>query len=254
MAIEVKHKFVSAKAEGADATKVRTSKWNELHDILMASGFFIGRTTAGAGAAEEIPFTAAGRSMINAADATAQRALISALQLSDILGQQTIWLPAGSMTPTTTNGAAPGKLELATNDVMVSYLAFDAAVAEKAQVMIQMPKAWNRGTIVAQFLWAHPAGSGNVVWGIRAVAFANDNPMDAAFGTAQTVTDGGGTENDCYISAETAAMTIAGSPTAEELVCFEVYRDAANGSDTMAVDAYLIGVKLHYTTEAVRDD
>ena len=48
-------------------------------------------------------------------------------------------------------------------------------------------------------------------------------------------------------------MTVAGSPGAEELVVFEVYRDPADAGDTMAVDAYLIGVKLHYTTSAVND-
>jgi hypothetical protein len=172
------------------------------------------------------------------------------------VGQQTIWLPAAAMTPTTTNGAATGSTELATNDVMVKYLAFDASTAEKAQVMVQMPKSWDEGTIIAQFVWTHPATDTNfgVVWGIKAVAFANDDAMDAAFGTEQEVADTGGTTSDCYITSETSAMTVAGTAGAEELVCFEIYRDPTDGSDTMAVDAWLIGVKLHYTTDAAKDD
>lgn len=54
MAVEVKHKFVSAKADGADATVVRPSNWNDDHDLTLASGRLLGRTTAGTGAAEEI--------------------------------------------------------------------------------------------------------------------------------------------------------------------------------------------------------
>lgn len=172
------------------------------------------------------------------------------------IGQQTIWVPAGAIMPTTTNGALIGSIELQTNDVMLNYLAFDASTIEKAQIMIQMPKSWNEGTIIAQFVWAHPATTTNfnVRWGIRAVAFASGNAMDAAFGTAQEVVSTGGTTSSCYITSETPAMTVAGSPGAEELVCFEFYRDAVDGSDTMAVDAYLIGVKIHYTIDAAKDD
>lgn len=181
--------------------------------------------------------------------------LVNGTSISPI-GQQTIWVPAGAMTPRTTNGAASGSTELATNDVMLKYLAFDTATSEAAQFMIQMPKSWDEDTLVCQFVWAHPSTTTNfgVTWGIRAVAFANDDAMDTAFGTAQEVADTGGTTSDCYITSETSALTVAGSPGAEELVCFEVYRDPTDGSDTMAVDAYLIGVKIHYTIDAAKDD
>lgn len=171
-------------------------------------------------------------------------------------GQHTIWVPAGAMIAQTTNGAASGSLEMTTNDVMVKYLAFDATTQEFAQFSIQMPKSWNEGTIVAQFIWTHPSTTTNfgVAWELGAVAFADDDALDTAFGTEVTVTDTGGTTHDCYISAESSAMTVAGSPTAEELVYFRVTRDPANGSDTMAVDAWLIGVKLHYTTNDDTDD
>lgn len=172
------------------------------------------------------------------------------------VGQQTIWVPAAAMTPRETNGAEPGTIELPTNDVMLAYLAFDASTSEGAQFAIQMPKSWDGGTIVAQFVWTHPSTSTNfgVVFNLRARANANDDALDGAFGTAQQAADTGGTTHDCYISPETSAITIGNSPGSEELVMFEVRRDPANGSDTMAVDAWLIGVKIHYTTDAVSDD
>jgi hypothetical protein len=282
MAISNKHKYVSGKADGGDTSLVRPSNWNDEHDLVLDTGKLVGRTTAGTGAAEEISVSAnlslaAGTLDIganpavttielgHATDTTLSRVSAGVIavegstiaRVSDVTGQQTIWVPAGAMTPTTTNGAASGSTELATNDIMLKYLAFDAATQEKAQVMIQMPKGWDEGTIIAQFVWTHPSTTTNfgVTWGIRAVAFANDDAMDAGFGgTAREVVGTGGTTSDCYITSETSAMTVAGTPGAEELVCFEIYRAATHGSDTLAVDAYLIGVKIHYTTDAAKDD
>jgi hypothetical protein len=171
------------------------------------------------------------------------------------LGQETIWVPAGSMTPNTTNGPSSATAETATNKVMVPTLDFDATTQESAQFMVQMPKSWDEGTIIAQFIWCHGATTTNfgVVWDIAAVALSDTNALDTAFGTAVTATDTGGTTDNVYASPETAEMTVGNSPAAEDLVVFRVRRAPANGSDTMAVDAKLIGVKLHYTTNALSD-
>jgi hypothetical protein len=170
-------------------------------------------------------------------------------------GKHTIAMPAGAMVPRTTNGAEASSEELATNDVMIAYLAFDAATAEAAQFAIPMPKGWNEGTVTARFFWKHPTTTTNfgVVWGIRANAVSNDDALDASWGTAVTVTDTGGTTGDLYVSDETAALTIGGTPAEDDLVIFEVYRVAGDGSDTMAVDAHLIAVHIYYTINAATD-
>ncbi|MBP6014408.1 MAG: hypothetical protein KBA31_19425 [Alphaproteobacteria bacterium] len=172
------------------------------------------------------------------------------------VGKQTIWVPAGSMTARTTAGAAAGTVETATNRVMLRTLDFDASVAEFAQFSVQMPKGWNEGTVSALFVWSHAATATNfnVVWGIQGVAVSDDDALDVAFGTAQTVTDTGGTTNDLYRSAETAAVTIGGTPTENDVVIFQVYRDATNGSDTLAIDVRLHGVALFYTTNTNTDN
>jgi hypothetical protein len=175
---------------------------------------------------------------------------------SDFLGKQTIWVPAVAMYGRTTSGAVVGTVETTTNDVMLKTLDFDTTTQEFVQFAIQMPKSWNEGTLICQFIWSHPSTTTNfgVAWQIQAVAFANDDALDAAFGTAVTVTDTGGTTDDLYITAETSAMTVAGTPAAEEYVIFQVARAPANAGDTLAVDARLHGVKIHYTTDAGKDD
>ena len=92
------------------------------------------------------------------------------------------------------------------------------AAAEFAQFSMQMPKGWNEGTVTALFVWSHAATATNfgVVWGIQGLAVSDDDALDAAFGTAQTVTDTGGTTSDLYRSPETAAVTIGGTPAEVE--------------------------------------
>lgn len=168
---------------------------------------------------------------------------------------QTIWVPANAMKARTTNGAATGSTELTTNKEMIETLDFDATTAEYAQFSINMPKSWDEGTMTAVFVWSHAATTTNfgVAWELAAVAFADDDAMDTAFGTAVTVTDTGGTTNDCYITAASSAMTVSGSPGANELVYFQVNRAPSNGSDTMAIDARLHGVRVMYAINTLTD-
>lgn len=168
-------------------------------------------------------------------------------------GKNTIWIPAGAMTSRTTNGAAIGSTESTTNKVMSRTLDFDASTAEYAQFTVTFPKSWDLGTVTAQFVW-RATNTGNVVWGLQGVAISDDDATDAAFGTAQTVTDGVTATGDTMVSAATSAITIGGTPADGDLVVFQVYRDAANGSDTCAVDALLVGVKLIYTATVNTDN
>lgn len=54
MAIEVKHKFQSPKADGGDTTLIRPSNWNDVHEISMLGPRVLGRAAAGQGAAQEL--------------------------------------------------------------------------------------------------------------------------------------------------------------------------------------------------------
>lgn len=170
-------------------------------------------------------------------------------------GKQTIWVPATAMVARTTNGPAAGTAESATNKVMVKTLDFDQTTAEYAQCSVRMPKSWNAGTVTASFVWtANSTSTNSVVWAAQAVALGNDETIDTAFGTAQTVTDANtATAYQAHLSAETSAITIGSSPAAENWIVFQIYRDASNGSDTLAADALLLGVNIYYTTSAKND-
>ncbi|RVD39057.1 DUF2793 domain-containing protein [Mesorhizobium sp. M4A.F.Ca.ET.020.02.1.1] len=172
------------------------------------------------------------------------------------INKQTIWMPAAAMTPRTTNGATSGTAEMSSNKNMVSTLDFDASTQEFAQFDIAMPKSWNEGTITFIPYWSHASTTTNfgVVWGLDAVAISDDDTLDVAFGTAQTSTDTGGTTNDLYVGPESSAITVSGSPSAGDLVQFRIHRNPSDGSDTMAIDARLHGVKVLYVIDALKDD
>ena len=170
-------------------------------------------------------------------------------------GKHTIWVPATAMYPRTTSGAAAGAAETSTNKVMLKTFDFDSASTEYAQFAIRMPKSWNLGTITAAFTWSHPATTTDfgVSWAIQAVALSNDDGLDTAFGSPVQVVDTGGTTDDIYVSAESGAITIGGTPAAQDYVVFQVSRDHDETGDTMAVDARLHGVSLYFTTNAATD-
>jgi len=126
-------------------------------------------------------------------------------------------------------------------------LLFDPAAIEYAQALVRMPSNYNNGTVTARVIWSASSGSGSVVWGLQGRAFVDDDPLDSAFGTAQTVTDALIAANDLHISAATGAATVGGTPAATTPIQFQLYRDATNGSDTLAVDARLLGVEISYT-------
>ena len=96
----------------------------------------------------------------------------------------------------------------------------------------------------------HPATTTNfkVAWALEAVCIRDDDTADASWGSAVQTNDTGGTTSDLYISPATGNITVGGTPTASALVQFRASRVATDGTnDTLAVDAFLIGVMVTFT-------
>lgn len=175
---------------------------------------------------------------------------------SNATGRHAVWVPAAAMTPSATGGcAALATAASAANQPDIQSLDFDATTQEYAQFSIRMPKSWDEGTVTFAPVWSHAATTTNfgVVWDLQGVAVSDDDAIAVAFGTAQTSTDTGGTTNDIYVGPESSAITIAGTPAAEDVVFFRISRVTGNGSDTMAIDARLHGITLYITTNAGND-
>lgn len=168
-------------------------------------------------------------------------------------GKHLIPILAGAMQPATTNGAAPGTVETSSNKVLYRTLDFDTTTQEFAGFSLPMPKSWNESTVTFRARWTGASGSGGVAWALQGLAVSDDDAIDAAYGTEQVVTDTLLTAGDMHVTAESSAITFAGTPAEGDSVMFRVKRVPANGSDTLAVDARLIAIDLFITTNAGTD-
>lgn len=161
-----------------------------------------------------------------------------------------LWIP-GWM-ETITNGCASQYIdESSTNKVNLASFPFDKDAIEYGYVNVVMPDDYAGGDVYAKFYWKHLAGTAfKVSWGLQGVGFGDGDALDAAHGTAQYANDEGGTAGSLYISPMTAAITLAGTPGAGDLVALRALRKADDGSnDTLDADALLIGVVLWYPVE-----
>jgi len=171
-------------------------------------------------------------------------------------GKETIFVPAAAMTPTATNGCASlATAETTSGRPDMNVLDFEASADTHAQFQIAFPKSWNEGTVTFQVFWTTTAtDTDGVAWGLQGVAVSDNDTIDVAYGTAVVVTDDAlSAAEDLCVTAESGAITIAGSPADADMCFFRIFRDVSDGNDDMAEDARLLGIKLFFTTDAAND-
>lgn len=172
-------------------------------------------------------------------------------------GKLTKYVPATEMYPQTTSGSsALTQVELTASQPELNVFDFDATSEEAVQFNVAFPKEWDEGTITYQVFWtANSASTNNVIWGLQGVAMGTSEAINVAFGTAVTVTSAySGTAHELTVTSESTAVTIGGTPGEDNMTFFRLYRDASNGSDDLAADARLLGVKIFYTTDTPTSD
>ena len=169
--------------------------------------------------------------------------------------KETIWIPAAAMYPSTTNPCSDiTQVETTALRPDLKCLDFDASSDEFAQFAVAFPKSWNEGTVTFQPFWTVTGtNTGTVAWQLGGIAASSDDSINTAFGTlvATTALAHSGTSNDLMVSAESGAVTIAGSPAVGDCCFFQINRDIS--ADDQSGDARLIGIKLFFTTDAAND-
>lgn len=224
--------------------------------LSLATPPAIGGTTPAAGTFTTLT-TTGNIELGNNSDTTISRSAAGKVTIEGaaikLSGKETQWVPAAAMKPATTSGASTGTYESTTNKVNIEVLDFDGAADEYAWFSIAMPKSWDEGTVTFQAFWFSTAtDTDSVIWGLAGVAVSDNETLDVALGTAVTVTDNvQSAASELYVSAESSAITIAGTPAEGDLVLFRVFRDA--DTDTATEDARLVGIKLFFTTNAGND-
>jgi|TARA_R100001443_G_scaffold17818_3_gene28398 hypothetical protein len=226
---------------GAAAATLTTSG---THDLVLDtnSGTNSGSITITDGADGNINIAPNGNGVVQAGGSAVK-----------VAGKETIWVPAVAMYANTTSGAEAAQVELS-NGPELKVLDFDKSSDEFAQFAVAFPKSWNEGTVTFQaFFTATSTNTGTTSWALQGVALADSGDLNTAFGTAvaPTAKAHSGTSNDLDVTAESGAVTIAGSPSTDEYVFFQISRDVS--ADDLDADARLLGIKLFFTTDAAND-
>jgi len=237
-------------------TKISDTNGNELVNLTATSSAVNEFTLANAATGNGPILSATGETNVDInLNPKGSGVLKSATAAVKIAGKETMWVPAAAMYASTTNGADSAQVETTATRPDMKVFDFDASTKQYTQFTVAMPKSWNLGTVTYQVFWApSTTNTGNCIFGLQGVACGDSDTIDVAFGTAIEVTDAGiGTVEDQQVTSESSAMTIAGSPADDQQSYFQLYRDAADGSDTFTGEARVLGIKIFYTTDAAND-
>jgi len=166
---------------------------------------------------------------------------------------QPIQLDSGAWYAPVTNGAAPGFVELATNDVALPTFDFDDSTQEYVQCRLKVPADWDGNDITVKIEWTvatTPSGTGTdaVKWNLQTLPLANDEQMDAAWSTADTVTDTANTTAGANKIYETAAFTVAAADVgaAGEMLFLRLSRHAGDAADEIVGDVKFISATFFF--------
>ena len=240
----------------AIGTKISDTNGNELINLTATSSAVNEFTLANAATGNGPVLSATGETNVDInLNPKGTGTLKSGTAAVKIAGKETIWIPAAAMYAATTNGADAEQVETTATRPDLKVFDFDASTKQYTQFTIAMPKSWNEGTLTYQVYWSpSTTNTGDAIFGLQGVACADNDTIDVAYGTAIEITDTGiGTVEDQQITSESSAMTVAGSPAAGEQSYFQLYRDAADGSDTFTGECRVLGIKLFFTTDAAND-
>ncbi len=116
---------------------------------------------------------------------------ITNAKLADsMIGKHSIYMPAGAILPTKTNGAKSKVTHLAGNIKSISTLDFSGSINNKAQFSIAMPKSWNAGAVQFQLYWLcdHLTITNGATFKIAACSIGKADSFIKSFGVETSLT------------------------------------------------------------------
>lgn len=172
-------------------------------------------------------------------------------------GRRMFSFDASALRPVETGGGDPIEgAETTAGRPDVVGVCFDFATETAYQFYWVLPPSVDPASLTFRFHVAEADGGASqhtARIGVQGISVGNDETMDAAYGTAQEVTVELGTLEDHYDSAETAALTLAGTPAAGELCVFRIYRNHDHGDDDLDVRLQLLAFDVFASIVAGND-
>ena len=250
MTVSLKH-LVTATGTDAGNGQIGKTQWNDEHTLTLASQKLLGRASSGAGLVEEIDLTAAGRDLLDDADATAQRATLGLGSMAQ-QNANSVAITGGSIAGITDLAVADGgtgasdaagarsNLGLGSLATASTITSGDITNSSVTYAKIQNVSATDR------LLGRSSAGSG-VVEEITCTA-AGRALLDDANATAQIATLGlsasGGSNSIGFLQSGTGAVARTVQSKERDIVSVKDFGAVGDGvaNDTAAVQAAINSV------------
>lgn len=157
-----------------------------------------------------------------------------------------LFVPATAFLPDTSGNVypKPSSIDDSNDRFPHEILAFkDSGTRIGASSTFLVPKNYV-GTPKGYVVWKSTATSGDVVWDVDTKAIADGESLDpASDDDAQTVTT---TTPGTARLRKDSTVTFSGTYAADDEVQVSVYRDGAQGADTLAVEALFEGFIFEY--------
>ena len=176
-------------------------------------------------------------------------------RVDDVVGKQSFFVPVNQMMQASSSPAGAPIVVVFPSGVDTLQSVFADAADQSLVFSRVMPKAYDGGTISFEYYWSVLSASTNaVVMGLSASA-TGDNVAPVAYGTVGKVTDANNATLVLNVSAESGAITIAGTPANRKLVHFKLTRfPQSDAADNLGSDISVFGVRIFYTTNALNDN
>lgn len=166
---------------------------------------------------------------------------------------ETLFVPAGAMTPSESDGASVVEIYVSGNQTTHDAMRFpyQSGVATGVDFNIALPDDWDRGTIKAKLVWRlsamNSASPGqNVKFALAAAAYGDTEDYSSVLGTPVVVTDSVHGTSEMHITPATPALTVGGTPAAGKMIHFKVTRTFESIGDSCAADVNLLGILFQF--------
>jgi len=161
-----------------------------------------------------------------------------------------IYIDAASML-TGVSGATTGRASILNSGIAYEFYSFDPLITGFTQFNFPL-NDYNLGPMRTKFYWtATGFTAGNVVWGLQCRGLGDSELLNSGFAGGVEVIDSsfaGGT--GIYISTG-ATFTPSGNLAVEDMYYFRAYRNASSASDTLPMNARLLGIAIQYTGTSI---
>ncbi len=169
-------------------------------------------------------------------------------------GYSSVWIPASSISPLTTNGADDLVFtEYGAGQPEIKTIGFPPSLDRYADFDVSFPNRWDGLDLRFYIYWTgFVAGAGDVTWGIQVFSRGDGDSLDMGPITSTTVTDTFQSVDTQHVSFM-FDVTPDGSPEDGDNVFCVIAREGSAVTDTRNAYADLLGVKVLYTTTALVD-